>query len=64
MNIFAENDARVKKAAEALAYYRLAEIDARNALLRASDSVRVAKEKYEQIFRREESAVAKRIKSL
>ncbi len=55
-----ENQIRLRRAKEALAYARDREAIARRALADATESVKSAKERYEELFMGEEKAEASR----
>jgi hypothetical protein len=58
-----ENQIRLRRAKEALAAARDREAIARRALADATESVKSAKERYEELFMAEERAAADRLKA-
>lgn len=58
-----ENQIRLRRAKEALAATRDREAIARRALADATESVKSAKERYEELFMAEEKAAAARLKA-
>jgi hypothetical protein len=58
-----ENQTRLRRAKEALAFCQAAEVEARKALASATESTKRAREKYEELFMAEENAERARRKN-